>query len=76
MRLDTVKATLVMELNVDCPECDHTFDLFRTSNNDGGALYRQVLDDDRWEISADERLKTWAYCPECSVAFDVKGVVW
>lgn len=73
---DTVRATLVMELNVECPECGHEFDLFSTSANDEGGLYHQVIDDDRWEIDADDRLETYAYCPECSVEFDVKGVDW
>jgi rubredoxin len=73
---EPVKATLVMELNVECPECEHEFDLFQESQNDEGELYRQVLDDDRWKIDADDRLKTYAYCPKCSTPFDVKGVIW
>lgn len=73
---DTVKATLVMELNVECPECDHYFDLFETSQNDEGWLYKQVIADGRWKIDADERLKTHTHCPECSVEFEVKGVIW
>lgn len=71
-----VKAGLVMELNVTCPECEHTFDLFRTRLNDEGELSHQVLDDERWEIDADERLECTAFCPECSTEFDVKGVEW
>lgn len=73
---DKIKATLVMELNVECPCCDHSFDLFKTSSNDEGYLYHQVIDDDRWRIDADERLETDAHCPECSAEFEVKGVIW
>lgn len=73
---DTVRATLVMTLNVGCPECGHEFDLFSTPDNDEGWLYRQVIDDDRWEIDADDRLEAHAYCPGCGVDFDVKGVDW
>lgn len=73
---NTVSATLVMELNVDCPECEHQFDLFSTDQNAEGDLYKQVLDDDRWKIEPEERLETYAYCPRCSVCFDVKGVIW
>ena len=72
----TVKATLVMELNVECPECDEQFDLFDTSRNDEGQLYKQVLNDDRWKIDEDERLKTSAICPNCSIDFDVQGLIW
>lgn len=71
-----VKAMLVMELNVECPECTHSFDLFRTSQNDEGWLYSQVIDDDRWKIDADKRLETDTHCPECSAEFEVKGVIW
>lgn len=73
---EKVKATLVMELNVECPECGHVFDLFSTEKNDEGYLYKQVVDDDRWKIDADDRLETDTHCPECSVEFEVKGVIW
>lgn len=74
--MSNVIATLVIELNVECPHCEHSFDLFKTSNNDEGQLYRQVLDDDRWKIAADDRLETDTHCPECSAEFSVKGVFW
>ena len=74
--MSTVEATLVMELNVECPECEHSFDLFSTLHNDEGQLYDQVLKDERWKIPAEDRLNTYAYCPECSTEFDVKGIIW
>ena len=73
---NVVKADLVMELNVECPECEHAFDLFKTSGNDEGWFYRQVIDDDRWKIDADERLNANTHCPECGIEFEVKGVNW
>lgn len=73
---EKVKATLVMELNVECPHCEHTFDLFKTERNAEGWLYSQVLDDDRWKIDADDRIETDTHCPECSAEFEVKGVIW
>lgn len=75
--MKTVPADLVMELNVDCPECGYSFDLFKdTRLNDEAELYHEVIDDERWDIPADERLKCSPICPECSVEFDVKGVNW
>jgi hypothetical protein len=71
-----VAAILVMELNVTCPECEYEFDLFRTSQNDEGELYSQVIKDDRWEINAEDRLECGGRCPECSFDFPVKGVEW
>lgn len=73
---DKVKATLVMQLNIECPYCEHVFDLFKSKQNEEGDLYRQVLDNDRWKIDPDDRLETYAYCPECSAEIDVKGVIW
>jgi len=73
---EKVKAKLVVELNVQCPECQHEFDLFKTNANDEGWFYRQVIDDDRWAIDADDRLEADTHCPECSVEFEVKGYTW
>lgn len=76
MTEETVKAELVIELNVQCPECDHEFDMLKdTDLNDEGWLLNQVLDDDRWKIDAEDRLKCSPLCPKCSTWFDVKGVV-
>lgn len=70
-------ANLVIEVNVECPECETVFDILtETDLNDEGHILRQVLDDDRWEIPAEERLKCSPICPHCSVEFDVKGVNW
>jgi rubredoxin len=76
MIYEKVRAALVMELNVECPECDHGFDLFITSENDEGGVSNQVLPDERWKIDADDRLEVDTHCPECSTEFEVKGVDW
>jgi hypothetical protein len=73
--MEPVRATLIIELNVDCPECIHGFDLIADTNlNEEGDLMRQTIADDRWEVDADYRLKCWTICPECSVEFEVQGV--
>ena len=78
MGAETVMAVLSMTLNVDCPECQHTFNLFSepATGNDEGQLYEQVLTDERWKIDASERLECSTHCPECSAEFEVKGLVW
>lgn len=73
---DIISAQLVMELNICCPGCGHCFDLFKSRENEEGKLYRMVLDDDRWEIPADDRLETETCCPSCSLEFLAKGVQW
>lgn len=75
--MGTVKADLVIELNVECPECQHNFDMLTdTRLNDEGDLLHQTIDDERWEIDPDERLECSPICPRCSAQFDVKGVNW
>jgi rubredoxin len=74
---ETVEASLSIELNVTCPECEHYFDLVSDTNlNEEGWLFKQTLPDDRWNIAAGDRLECVAYCPHCSVEIDIKGVAW
>lgn len=73
---DTVKPTLVIELNITCPECGNCFDLVNdTDLNDEGWLLNKVLPKECW-VDAHEHFECSAICPECSVEFDVKGVDW
>lgn len=75
--METVPASLTIELNVRCPECGHFFELMQdTDLNEEGWLIDRVIPDARWKIDADERLECVAYCPECSVAVEIKGVEW
>ncbi|WP_263079271.1 hypothetical protein [Endozoicomonas sp. Mp262] len=74
--MEPVKPTLVIELNVDCPECGHTFDLVNdTDLNEEGWLLDQVLPDTAW-IDAHKEFECDTHCPECSAEFEVKGVDW
>ena len=73
---EEIKADLVIQLNVECPNCGDEFDLAETRFNDEGQLYDQVLPDDRWVIDERERLETPAQCLKCSAEFYVKGVNW
>jgi hypothetical protein len=75
--METVTADLTIELTVDCPSCNHYFDLLTdTDLNDEGDLLNQTITDNRWFVDADERLKCSPVCPLCSVQFEVKGVNW
>ena len=72
-----VKPTLSIELNVDCPECNHCFDMVAETNlNEEGWLLNQVIPDKgRW-VDAHETFMAVVICPECSVEFQVEGVEW
>lgn len=73
---DAVTPTLSIELNINCPECDHYFDLVADTNlNEEGWLLDQVLPEETW-TDAHKHFKCSAICPECSVDIDVEGVNW
>ena len=74
--MTTVKASLSIELNVNCSECDHDFDLFSdTDLNDEGWLFNNAIPEDDWG-RAHENFKCCAICPHCSVELDIKGINW
>lgn len=76
--MKTVAANLVIELNVECPHCEHFFDLLsETDLNDEGFLIRDAISDDRWSVPANERIECdEVYCPECEKVFAVRGLNW
>jgi len=74
---ESVKATLVIELNVECPECQHKFDILKQKSiNSEGQILNELLDNLRWKRDADELIECCTHCPNCSVEFDVYGVNW
>lgn len=73
----TVTPTLIIELNVNCPECNHYFDMVIDTNlNEEGWLLNEILPEDEHWSTAHEEFKANVICPECSVEFDVEGVEW
>lgn len=72
----SVRVDLVIEANIECPECGHDFDLTDHDINDEGFIYKQLLDDAQWKIDSDERIECDISCPNCSVDIHVKGVNW
>lgn len=77
--MKTVIADLVIELTVECPDCENNFNLLspETGLNDEGELIREAISDDRWEIDASERIEVKGVkCPDCKHVFNVKGLNW
>ena len=73
---DAVTPTLIINLNVDCPECGNYFDLVNDTNlNEEGWLLDQVLPEGCW-VDEHKNFECSVTCPECSVEFDVHGVNW
>ncbi len=78
MSYKTVGASLHIELNVDCPYCEHFFDLLTdTDLNDEGCLLGDLISDRAWKLPSEERLDyDEVFCPKCEGEFSVKGVEW
>ena len=76
--MKTVSVKLDIELNVDCPYCEHYFDLLRdTDLNDEGCLLGDAISDRAWQLPAEERIdRDEVFCPECDKEFSIKGVEW
>jgi hypothetical protein len=73
----TVRATLTIEVLVECPQCHETIDLLTdTGLNDEGHVLRDVISDDAWKKAPEDRLETECTCPHCEAEFNVKGIEW
>ena len=73
---EKVKPTLLIELNVRCPECNHYFDMVNETNlNEEGWLLNQLLPEGTW-TNEHENFECAVTCTECSVEFEVAGVDW
>jgi C4-type Zn-finger protein len=67
---------LVIELNIECPHCEHWFDLIADTNlNDAGDLLNMALPDGYWS-DEHEKFKCIVNCPKCGEWFEAKGVNW
>ena len=74
---ETVRATLEIEVVVECPKCNSTFDLLKKTNlNRDGYVLKNTISDDAWEKDSDDRLDVECDCPYCRANFRIKGVNW
>ena len=80
-KLQTVEASLAIEMWVTCPndECEQYIDLLDQSDtnekdhNDDGYLLRQMFPDngEHADFECDE-----VVCSDCGTKFNVKGLMW
>ena len=74
--LETVSATLNIEMNVDCPECGTYIDIMDDSQTNGdqhdddGYLFRQMFPSSDNEDFECENV----VCTDCKTEFNVKGL--
>lgn len=78
----TVSATLIIEVIVECPECEERIDLLSeedTDNcphNDDGYLIKQAIPDGDWRESHNNFKCENVTCTECKTDFNVKVLEW
>jgi hypothetical protein len=71
-----LEATLMISLNISCPECEEHIDLVSdTDLNDEGWILGEALPDGPW-VYAHEKFECSLKCPECNVELNVKGIDW
>lgn len=74
---DIVLASLIIEVLVDCPNCQESIDLLDDDLglNEEGVISNQALPEGDW---CDEHPKFEAKlnCPKCQHKIDVKGIAW
>ena len=78
---EEVKASLVVELDVECPHCDDFFDLMvhhddaRGFLNEEGSIFSQAIGSGDWtEMHRD--FKEDVICPSCKKLVHVVGIAW
>lgn len=73
--MKTVKARLITELNVECPECEEVFDLFEDSDLNGDCETSQAAmpSNENW-ISAHAKFEQEYVCDNCGEEFIVKAI--
>ena len=73
----TTKATLSITIDVECPECEHDFDLISDTHlNDEGWLMDKVMPEGKTWSENHEHFRCYAICPECSSEFEINGIVY
>jgi len=76
--METIEATLSIELNVECPNCEHYFDLFEYEEgrlNEEGQLIMSACPNGIWS-EEHEHFKEKIDCPECHQEINIEGIAW
>ena len=80
--METVSATLVINVQVDCPKCAAYIDLLderETDNynhNEEGAVIMQACPDGHWCDKHAEFNVRNVTCSECKTSFNVETISW
>ena len=69
-------ATLLISLDVVCPQCTLSFDLIeREELNADGEMLKAACPDGTWHVEH-EKFQEDVTCPECHTTFPVRGIEW
>ena len=73
-------ADLNVEVNVECPTCEHGFNILDESEclvdyNEEGNVIKQACPDGNW-CDEHEKFRIAVVCTECKESFLIKGLNW
>jgi len=71
------KPSLVINVNVECPECGYFLDLINdTALKEDGWLLDKVLPKEGCWTTEHKKFNATVTCPECGIEFKAKGIDW
>ena len=80
--MKTVTANMSIEINVDCPHCEHLINLLDESDTDGVAhddecaVLKQAIPDGHWHEEHKKFKVDDVTCTNCKGSFNVKELEW
>ena len=80
--METVRADLEIEVNVNCPKCDILINLLderdtsKHNHNEEGQVMTQACPDGHWSEEHEKFSIDNVTCSECGETFNVAGLGW
>ena len=80
--METISASMLIEVHVDCPHCSCFINLMDESHTNGrdhdeeGGVIRQAVPDGSWHDKHKEFSVSNVTCSECKESFNVEGLDW
>ena len=77
--LPKATASLIIEVNVECPKCEEHIDLMESTPdryyNEDGHVMKQACPDGCWHTQHKD-FSVEVTCPKCNLEFEASGIDW
>jgi len=74
--MDTVPATLIIEVRAHCPQCGEWIDLMEGDYNEDAHVIKQACPDGNWSEEHETFSVHDVVCTNCETEFHVAGLDW